>query len=179
MYNGPGRHGPQPDRTGPGQHGAGHVGPRADRAGPLPCCGLRVRPMVQPVGHFPGPCRPFSPIGPGRHIAQQASHVLIYQFFLTKVNFFSQITAYERSSIQFHCFKQNISQFTSYIKEKKHKITTYRKKINGPCRATGRPGRATTVLRAEGAAHGPVRQRAGPPVARKHRTRPCHGPGQI
>jgi len=45
-------------------------------------------------------------------------------------------------------------------------------------RATGRPGRATTVLRAEGAAHGPVWQQAGPPVARKHRTGPCHGPGQ-
>jgi len=37
----------------------------------------------------------------------------------------------------------------------------------GPRRATGRPCRATTVLRAEGAAHGPVRgpfSRAVPPV---------------
>ena len=50
--------------------------------------------------------------------------------------------------------------------------------MSGPCRATGRPGRATTVLRAKGAAHGPVQQRAGPPMARKHRTGPCHGPGQ-
>ena len=31
-----------------------------DRAGPPPCCG----PRVWPVGHFPGPCRPFSPVGP-------------------------------------------------------------------------------------------------------------------
>jgi hypothetical protein len=41
--------------------------------------------------------------------------------------------------------------------------------MSGTCRATGR---ATTVLRAEGVAHGPVRQRAVPPVARKHRTGP-------
>jgi hypothetical protein len=44
--------------------------------------------MVRPVGHFPGPCRLFSPVGQGRPTARQASHVLIYQFFLTKVNFF-------------------------------------------------------------------------------------------
>ena len=100
-------HGP----TGPGHHRAAGRG-----------CG----PWSGPWAIFP--CRPFSPVGPGRPTARQASHVLIYQFFLTKVNFFSQITTYERSSIQFHCFKQNISQFTSYIKEKKHKITTYRTK---------------------------------------------------
>ena len=45
---------------------------------------------------------------------------------------------------------------------------------NGPGRHGPQPDR---VGPARHAAHGPVRQRAGPPVARKHRTGPCHGPG--
>ena len=51
----------------------------------------------------------------------------------------------------------------------------------GPRRATGRPGRATTVLRVEGAAHGPARgpfSRAVPPV-QPGRARPAHSPTSI
>jgi len=51
----------------------------------------------------------------------------------------------------------------------------------GPRRATGRPGRTTTVLRAEGAAHGPARgpfSRAVPPV-QPDRAGPAHSPTSI
>jgi len=114
MHNGPGRHGPQPDRAGPGWATA----------------------VLRAEGAAHGPARgPFSravpPVQPGRvgpaHSPTSISCLNLPVFF-NKGQFFSQITTYERSSKQFHCFKQNIFQFTSYIKEKEHKITTYRTK---------------------------------------------------
>ena len=88
-------------RVGPARHGAGHVGPRADRAGPPSCCGPRVRPMVRSVGHFSGPCRPFSPVPragpqPDKHIMSQFTN-----FFLTKINFFHKSQHMKKAAYNF------------------------------------------------------------------------------
>ena len=103
------------------------------RAGPARGGPRRATTVLRAEGAAHGPARgPFSrAVPPGRagpaHSPTSISCLNLPVFF-NKGQFFSQITTYERSSIQFHCFKQNISQFTSYIKEKEHKITTYRTK---------------------------------------------------
>ena len=167
-------------RAGPARPGVGHVGPRADRAGPPPCCGPRVWPMVRSVGHFPGPCRPFSPVPradpqPDKHIMSQFTN-----FFLIKVNFFHKSQHMKEATYNF--IVSSKTYLNSQVISKRKSTESQHIEQNEPLgRAAieppSPPGRTSPVPRADATAHGPVRQRAVPPVARKHRTGPCHGPG--
>ena len=136
MYNGPGRHGPQPDRAGPGHHRAAGRG----------------------CGPWSGPCRPFSPVGPGRPTARQASHVLIYQFFLTKVNFFHKSQHMKEAAYNFivssktYLNSQVISKRKStksqHIEQNERAVSGHGSTGRGHHRAAGRgcgpwPGLAT------------------------------------
>jgi len=132
--------------------------------------------VLRAEGAAHGPARgPFfrvvPPVQAGRAGPAHSPTSLIYQFFLTKVNFFHKSQNMKEAAYNFIVLSKTYLNSQVILKRKGTK-SQHIEKMSGPYRATGRPGRATTVLRAEGAAHGPVRQRAGPPVARKHRTGP-------
>ena len=113
--------------------------------------------MVRPVGHFPGPCRPFSPVGPGRPTARQASHVLIYHFF-NKGHFFHKSQHMKEAAYNFivssktYLNSQVISKRKStesqYIEQNERAMSGHGPTGPGHHRAAGRgcgpwPGPAT------------------------------------
>jgi len=175
-------------RAGPARPAArsGRTGPA--RGGPPPCCEPRVRPMVRPVGHFPGPCRPFSRVGPGRPTARQASHVLIYQFFLTKVNFFHKSQHMKEAAYNFIVLSKTYlnSQVISKRKSRKSQHIGQNERAVSGHGPTG-PGHHRAAGRGCGPWPGPATGRAarawpantGPGRATDRAKRSGHGPGQI